>query len=181
VRQEIGRLRANLYPDRIFEIILLTDYDFSGLIPANQIKQCKAHEITPIAESAFDRTKRLILESVEKLKQTGEKITERAIASLAGLARTTVHRAREFLDEILATIAISNPYSKCGQAENLAETEIDLINDAVAYVEAAGESSLLTEFEALLEVFDRSQWAALWGFIPIPIRDKLLDRLLAIA
>ena len=181
IKQEIGRLRANLYPDRIFEVVLLTNYDFSGLIPPNQLRQCKAHEITPDAESTKERTNRLILEAANRLWETGEKVTERAIASLAGLARTTVHRAREFLDEILATIAISNPYSKCGQAENLTESEIDLINDATDYLAAAGEDSLLTEFEALLEVFDRSQWSNLWGFIPIPIRDKLLNQLLAIA
>jgi hypothetical protein len=68
-----------------------------------------------------------------------------------------------------------------GQAENLTESEIDLINDATAYLAASSDDSLLTEFEALLEVFDRNQWAALWGFIPIPIRDKLLNQLLAIA
>ncbi|TEX51005.1 MAG: hypothetical protein B7C55_07815 [Actinomycetales bacterium mxb001] len=68
-----------------------------------------------------------------------------------------------------------------GQAETLSQTEIDLINDAVAYVEASSDDLLLTEFEAILEVFDRSQWATLWGFIPIPVRDKLLDQLLVIA
>ena len=181
IKQEIGRLRANLYPDRIFEVVLLTDYDFSGLIPANQLKQIKAHEITPNAESAIERTKRLIGEAVSQLQETGQKISERAVASLSGLARTTVHRAREFLDEILATIAISNPYSKVGQAENLTQTEIDLINDATDYLAAASESSLLTEFEAILEVFDRNQWSTFWEFIPNPVRDKLLDRLLAIA
>lgn len=181
IKQEIGRVRANLYPDRRFQIVLLTDYDFSGFIPANQLKQVKAHEITPNAESVSERTKRLILESVEKLKETGQKVTERAIASISGLARTTVNRCRDFLDEILATFAIDKPYSKCGQTENLTQTEIDLINDAVAYVEAASESSLLTEFEAILEIFDRSHWLILWGFIPIPVRDKLLNQLLTIA
>jgi hypothetical protein len=181
VKQEIGRVRGNLYPDRRFEIVLLTDYDFSGLIPANQIKQVKAHEITPNAESAIERTKRVIGEAVSQLQESGQKITERAIASISGLARTTISRCREFLDEILATIAIDTPYSKCGQAENLTQTEIDLINDATDYLAAAGESSLLTELEAILEVFDRNQWAALWEFIPIPIRDKLLNQLLAIA
>jgi hypothetical protein len=181
VRQEIGRVRANLYPDRIFEVVLLTDYDFSGLIPPNQLRQCKAHEITPNAESAIERTKRLILESVEKLQETGQKISERAIASLSGLTRSVVNRARQFLDEILAQFTISNPYSKVGQAETLTESEIDLINDATAYLAASSDDSLVTEFEAVLEVIDRSQWAALWGFIPIPVRDKLLDRLLAIA
>jgi hypothetical protein len=180
VRQEIGRVRANLYPGR-FEIVFLTDYDFSGLIPVNQIKQVKAHEITPNAESAIERTKRLILESVEKLQETGQKITERAIASLTGMARTTINRCREFLDEILATFTIKDSYSNCGQAENLAQTDLDLINDATDYLAASSDDSLLTEFEALLEVFDRNQWAALWGFIPIPVRDKLLNQLLAIA
>lgn len=181
IKQEIGRLRANRYPDRIFEVVLLTDYDFSGLIPLDQLREIKAHEITPDAESAIERTKRLIGEAVTELKETGEKITERAIASLSGLARTTINRCRVFLDQILATIAISNPYSKCGQAETLTQTDLDLINDAADYLAAAGEDSLLTEFEALLEVFDRSQWSNLWGFIPIPIRDKLLNQLLAIA
>jgi hypothetical protein len=181
IKQEIGRLRANRYPDRIFEVVLLTDYDFSGLIPPDQIKQVKSHEITPNAESAIERTKRLILESVEKLQETGEKITERAIASISGLARTTISRCRAFLDEILATIAIDTPYSKCGQAENLTQTDFDLINDAVAYVEAASEDSLLTELEAVLEVIGRSKWPIFWELIPIPIRDKLLNQLLAIA
>ena len=181
IKQEIGRLRANLYRDRIFEVVLLTDYDFSGLIPPNQIKQVKAHEITPDAESVSERTNRLILEAVSQLQETGQKITERAIATVTGMARTTINRCRVFLDEILATIAISNPYSKCGQAETLTQTDLDLINDAADYLAAAGEDSLLTEFEALLEVFDRSQWSDLWGFIPIPIRDKLLNQLLAIA
>jgi hypothetical protein len=181
VKQEIGRVRANLYPDRRFEIVLLTDYDFSGLIPANQIKQVKAHEICPAAESAIERSKRLIGEAVSQLKETGQKITERAIATVTGMARTTINRCREFLDEILATFTIKDSYSNCGQAKNLTESEIDLINDAVSYVEAAGEDSLLTEFGNILEVFDRNLQAALWEFIPIPVRDKLLDRLLAIA
>ncbi|WP_287703236.1 hypothetical protein, partial [Microcystis sp. M034S2] len=181
IQQETGRPRANLYPDRRFEIILLTDYDFSGLIPPNQIKQVKAHEITPDAESVSERTKRLIGEAANQLWESGEKITERAIATVTGMARTTINRCREFLDEILATIAISNPYSKCGQAENLTESEIGLFDDATAYLAASSDDSLLTEFEALLEVFDRSQWSNLWGFIPIPIRDKLLNQLLAIA
>jgi hypothetical protein len=181
IKQEIGRLRANLYPDRRFEIVLLTDYDFSGLIPPNQLRQCKAHEICPIAESAIERTKRVILESVEKLQETGQKITERAIASLSGLSRSVVNRARQFLDEILAQFTISNPYSKCGQAETLTQTDIDLINDAVAYVEAAGDDSLLEVFEALLEVFDRSKWTIFWEFIPIPVRDTILSQLIAIA
>jgi hypothetical protein len=159
----------------------LTDYDFSGLIPPNQIKQVKAHEITPDAESVSERTKRLIGEAANQLWESGEKITERAIATVTGMARTTINRCREFLDEILATIAISNPYSKCGQAENLTESEIGLFDDATAYLAASSDDSLLTEFEALLEVFDRSQWSNLWGFIPIPIRDKLLNQLLAIA
>lgn len=181
VKQETGRPRANRYPDRIFEIVLLTDYDFSDLIPANQIKQVKAHEITPDAESVSERTKRLIGEAVSQLQETGQKITERAISAVTGMARTTINRCREFLDEILATIAISNPYSKCGQAETLTQTDLDLINDATAYLAASSDDSLLAEFEALLEVFDRKQWTTLWGFIPIPIRDKLLNQLLAIA
>jgi hypothetical protein len=180
VKQEIGRVRANLYPGR-FEIVLLTDYDFSGLIPPNQMRQCKAHEITPIAESAIERTKRLIGEAANQLWESGEKITERAIASLSGLSRSVVNRARQFLDEILAQFTIRNPYSKVGQTENLTQTDFDLINDAVAYVEAASEDSLLTEFGNILEVLDRNQWSTFWEFIPIPVRDKLLDRLLAIA
>ncbi|MFM6439925.1 MAG: hypothetical protein ACKPGW_34270, partial [Microcystis panniformis] len=172
---------ANLHPDRRFEIVLLTDYGFSDLIPANQLRQCKAHEITPDAESVSERTKRLIGEAANQLRESGQKITERAIASLSGLARTTINRCREFLDEILATFTISNPYSGCGQAETLTQSELDLINDATDYLAAASESSLLSEFEAILQVFDRNQWAALWGFIPIPIRDKLLSQLLAIA
>jgi hypothetical protein len=181
VKQEIGRVRANLYPDRIFEIAFLTDYDFSGLIPANQLKQIKAHEITPNAESVSERTKRLIGEAANQLWESGQKITERAISTVTGMARTTINRCREFLDEILATFTIKDSYSNCGQAETLTQTDTDLINDATDYLAASSDDSLVTEFEALLEVFDRNQWAALWGFIPIPIRDKLLNQLLAIA
>jgi hypothetical protein len=181
IKQEIGRVRANLYPDRRFEIVFLTDYDFSGLIPPDQIKQVKAHEITPDAESVSERTKRLIGEAANQLWESGEKITERAISTVTGMARTTINRCREFLDEILATIAIDTPYSKCGQAENLTQTEIDLINDATDYLAASSDHSLLTELEAVLEVIDRSKWPIFWELIPIPVRDKLLDRLLAIA
>ena len=115
IKQETGRPRANRYPDRRFEIVLLTDYDFSGLIPPNQIKQIKAHEITPDAESVSERTKRLIGEAANQLWESGQKITERSIASLSGLARTTINRCREFLDEILATFTIWVTYSNCGQ------------------------------------------------------------------
>jgi hypothetical protein len=181
IKQEIGRLRANLYPDRRFEIVLLTDYDFSRLIPANQIKQVKAHEITPNAESVSERTKRLIGEAANQLWESGEKITERAISTVTGMARTTINRCREFLDEILATFTIKDSYSKCGQTENLTQTDFDLINDATDYLAAAGEDSLLSELEAVLEVIDRSKWTIFWEFIPIPVRDKLLNQLLAIA
>jgi hypothetical protein len=159
----------------------LTDYDFSGLIPPNQIKQCKAHEITPLAESVSERTKRLIGEAANRLWESGQKITERAISTVTGMARTTVNRCREFLDEILATFTIKDSYSNCGQAETLTQTDTDLINDATVYLEAASEDSLLTEFGNILEVLDRNQWSTFWEFIPIPVRDKLLDRLLAIA
>jgi hypothetical protein len=145
------------------------------------LRQCKAHEITPNAESAIERTKRLIGEAVSQLKETKQKITERAIASISGLSRSVVNRCREFLDEILAQFTISNPYSKVGQTETLTESEIGLFNDAVAYVEAASDHSLLTEFEALLEVFDRSKWTIFWEFIPIPVRDTILSQLIAIA
>jgi len=181
VKQETGRPRANLHPDRRFEIVLLTDYDFSDLIPPNQIKQCKAHEITPDAESTKERTNRLILEAANQLWETGEKITERAISTVTGMARTTINRCREFLDEILATFTYSNPNSNCGQAENLTESEIGLFDDAADYLAAVSEDSLLSEFGNILEVFDRNQWTTLWGFIPIPVRDKLLNQLLAIA
>jgi hypothetical protein len=81
----------------------------------------------------------------------------------------------------LATFTIKDSYSNCGQAENLAESEIGLFDDATAYLAASSDDSLLEVFEALLEVFDRKQWSILWGFIPIPVRDKLLNQLLAIA
>ncbi|KAB0243990.1 hypothetical protein EZJ55_00135 [Microcystis aeruginosa EAWAG127a] len=65
-----------------------------------------------------ERTNRLILEAANQLWETGEKITERAVATVTGMARTTINRCREFLDEILATFTIKDSYSKCGQAEN---------------------------------------------------------------
>ena len=72
-KQEIGRLRANLYPDRRFEVVLMTNYDFSDLIPAGQLRQVKAHEITPDAESPDERNKRLILEAVARLTAKGKR------------------------------------------------------------------------------------------------------------
>ena len=120
-------------------------------------------------------------EAANRLWESGQKITERAISTVTGMARTTINRCREFLDEILATFTIKDSYSNCGQAENLTQTDTDLINDASAYLEASSDDSLVTEFEAVLEVIDRSKWPIFWEFLSNPVRDKLLDRLLAIA
>jgi hypothetical protein len=181
LQQEIGRPRANLDPDRWFEIILLTDYDLSDLIPSERVRSIKAHELAPEAESAGERNKRLIGEAVDQLKAEGKEITQRAIARVSGLARETIRRLRDFLDELLrvATNAIDTLYSKCGHPPDPPEP---LPDDAVflarEYLPLAADGELLGEFETVLDTFPRRYWFGIWESIPAVTQEKLLSRLI---
>jgi hypothetical protein len=181
LQQEIGRVRANLDPDRRFEIILLTDYDLSDLIPSERVRSIKAHELAPEAESTIERTKRLMTEAVDRLTCEGKEITERAIARVSGLARETIRRLRDFLDDLLgvATNAIDPLYSKCGHPPDPLEP---LPDDAVflarEYLPLAADGELLGEFETVLDTFPRRYWLRIWESIPAVTQERLLSRLI---
>jgi hypothetical protein len=104
-----------------------------------------------------------------------------AIASVTGLARETIRRLRDFLDDLLrvATNAIDTLYSKCGHPPDSPEP---LPDDAVflarEYLPLAADGELLGEFETVLDSFPQRYWLLIWESIPVLTREKLLSRLI---
>ncbi|MDV3002927.1 MAG: hypothetical protein N5P05_004582 [Chroococcopsis gigantea SAG 12.99] len=187
LKQEIGRLRANRYPDRRFEVIFLTDYEFLSDIISGPIVNIEAHQITPDAESVINRTKRLIKEAVEKLAKEGKRISERAIAAITGLARNTINRLRAFLDEVigLATNTIDNLYSKCGQSPEVDDETLEAIDEALS---AATDDKEFWEFlsDCLAVLtddlsYDRRAWRQLWRSLSPDNQKRILPRLIEMA
>ena len=105
ILQGTGRLRANRRPDEQLHVVVVSNVDLG--IPAQQVA---AKDITVQAASKLERAEMAIKAAVAHLRAQGAKITERAIAKLAGLSQSRVHQLKA-----LISFAIEGTSSKSNQ------------------------------------------------------------------
>ncbi len=102
IHQGFGRPRAHRRPEQQIKVYFVTDY------PANiPVTLKKASDITPEAASKVERVEMAIRSAVQQLKDTGGKITQSTIATIAGYSQQYISRFRVLLQTLL-----DNSYSK---------------------------------------------------------------------
>ena len=105
ILQGIGRLRANRRPDEQLHVVIVSNVALG--IPTQQVA---AKDITVQAASKVERAEMAIRAAVAHLRAQGAKLTERAIAKLAGLSQSRIHQLKA-----LITFAIEGTSSKSNQ------------------------------------------------------------------
>lgn len=169
IKQEIGRNRANRYPDQQFEVIFLTNHDLSWLGLVNQVK---AREITPDAESKTERIERLISEAVTQLMSEGKKVTQTAVSQLTGYTQQHISRLKKLL-----ILLINNHKAKCVKNSDPPDNFVYLASE---YLPLAEKNELLSVLDLTLSIYPQSNWLILWEFIPDQTRVSLLTQIFAL-
>lgn len=172
IKQEIGRIRANRYPDQQFEVIFLTNHDLSWLGLVNQVT---AREITPDAESKTERFKRLVSEAVNQLIESGKKVTQTAVSHLTGYSQQYISQFKKLLQMLIEFFK-----AKVVKNSDPLDSSSDLGFLGKNYLPLVEKNELLTEFGMVLDIYPQSDWLALWEFLPDETRVSLLAQIFAL-
>jgi hypothetical protein len=173
--QTIGRLRANRRLDKVFEVILATDYDLSELIPESQLVKMKASEFSPDAETKREKLIRLSLDAIANLKDQGQKVTPAAVANLAGYCRSYVQRFWKLLQMLIDTNkAKVADFTPSVDAQN----EVKFLASEV--LPQANDDEVLAFFDDVLKAYPENLWVDFWEAIPTVIQAKILNASLAV-
>ena len=154
-QQAIGRLRANRRPDEQLEIILLSDFDLG--IATEKIKSC---EIAIYAGSKNERFIHAVKVAASQLKESGQKITQTAIAKLTSYSQQYISK---FWKLLLSLLEI--PYRKSSKKSPGADDpeSSELIDAHCQVLEAvASEQSSPDLLESLCDVFLNGLPESLW-------------------
>lgn len=95
VVQAIGRPRSHLRPNEEVEVVLISDEDLSFLspyFPEASMRQTEAYQLTPKAGTQRQQNNIALLEAYQQLRAFRDKITQKSIATLAGLNQSTISR-----------------------------------------------------------------------------------------
>ena len=171
IHQAIGRLRAHRRPHQKLRIYFLGDYPLD--IP---VTLTLASSITPDAASKTERVEMAIKAAVEQLKQTGEKITQRAIATITGYSQQHISRFRDLLKMLIGS---SN--SKMSKTQPAPEQEEELRWLATVYLPLVTSDSpdeILETMATTWSVYSYSDFQWLWDAIPGLTQITILAKLM---
>ncbi|MEB3150906.1 MAG: hypothetical protein VKL60_18050 [Sphaerospermopsis sp.] len=91
--QEVARLRSHRKPDQHHTVYFCGDFKQGGLeflqeyFPGCKVEQIEASKFTPDAGGKTERLRYSIVQAAKQIWETGEKLTQKAIASLAGVTQ----------------------------------------------------------------------------------------------
>jgi hypothetical protein len=88
IEQAVGRLRVHLRPSEQLTFIFVGNYDLGFL--GCEVEQVEAFQICPEAGTLAQITRWKILETVRQLRDQEQKITQQAIASVAGISQPLI-------------------------------------------------------------------------------------------
>jgi hypothetical protein len=168
--QAIGRLRAHRRLRESLKVYIVADYPLDF-----RVTRLKASDITSAAASKIERVEMSIRAAISQLQATGQKITQSAIAAIAGLSQGYISRFRELLQTLL-----DDPYSK---SNNFGESppdpdETDWMSQE--YLPLLAESPPDEMLNGLLDIFgvyDQAVFRAIWDAAPVRSQLKILEAL----
>lgn len=170
-RQAIGRLRAHRRPGESLKVYIIADYPLD--FPVTQVK---AKDITPEAASKVERVEMAIRDAVSQLQATGQKITQSAIATIAGLTQGYISRFRKLLQTLL-----DDSYSKSNNFADPPPDPDDIAFNGEIYLPLLAEESPDEVLKGMLATFEAHGQAAfktIWDATPAATQVKILKTLL---
>jgi len=170
IQQAIGRLRAHRRTEEQLEIVLLSNFALN--LPTRQVLST---DITPEAASKQERLVLLAQGAIARLKAQGEKVTQRAVAAIAGCTQARISQLWELIN-----FAIGNNKSEIyQQAEAAIAPEIEQLVGTV--IENATVDELLQSLpEMFFEWLDPGQWGQMWRSVSIQQQTKMVSALLSL-
>ena len=167
IKQAIGRLRANRRPDKQLEIIIISDVD----LEVSTVER-KASEITINAASKKEQAWFKIRDAAKQLISQGAKVTQQAIAMLAGYSQSYVHQFWELLQTLLGD---SN-----SKSNNLVDPLVIAETDVVLRHCSTVHQALEVLSGILLEQLHPDQRRSLWDGLSPPARAIAESALLSV-
>jgi hypothetical protein len=168
IQQAIGRLRAHRRADEQLEIILLSNFVLN--LPTQPVLST---DITPEAASKQERLVWLAQAAIKRLQEQGQKVTQRAVAAIAGCTQARISQLWELIN-----FAMGNSKSEIyNQADAAIAPEVEQLVGSV--IENATVDELLQSLpEMFFEWLEPGQWGQVWRSVSIQQQAKVLSVLL---
>jgi len=175
VHQAIGRLRAHRRLDEALQVILLSDFVLD--IPTQPMK---ASAITLEAAGKKERLLLAAKAAVEQLNAQGKKVTQTAVAAMAGYSQ---QRISEIWKLLLLLLETPNSKSSKNPSSNSSSSEAELItgmSQAVSTLIADCDEVQLPEAirDVFLEWLEPRQRTMLWQRMSVKEQIRVLSALL---
>lgn len=171
IHQAIGRLRAHRRPGQQLKVYFVGDYPLD--IP---VTLKKASDITPDAASKTERVEMAIRGAVKQLKETGQKITQQAIARIANLSQGYISRFRELL-----LLLLNDSNSKSNNSEkpppDVGESEW-ISREYLPLLAESPQKELLEGLFNIFEVYGQAVFRDIWDAAPAAAQVKILQSLM---
>lgn len=187
--QEVGRLRSHKRPTEQLTYYFVGDYDLSFLLDtySDANFQClEAFSITPLAGTLYEQNKWVILQAVREIKESGEKLTQVAIAKIANITQGRISQiAKEFggwarFQKVL--MALLKGLCNGDNSPEVLEVETSWL--AKTYLPLLAENpddhssvEIVKEVGALLLVYRHKMFCAILSETPIQTKATILGHL----
>lgn len=171
IHQAIGRLRAHRRSGQQLRVYFIGDYPLDVPVTLK-----KASDITPDAATKTERVEMAIKGAVQQLRDAGQKITQDAIAKIAGVSQGYISRFRKLLQTLL-----EDSYSK---SNNLDEPPPDvgevqwMGQEYLPILAQSPTDELLGEVLAAFESYGQTVWRQIWDATPSTAQVKILQALM---
>ncbi len=171
IHQEIGRLRAHRRRDKQLKVYILGDYPLD--IPVTLVK---ASDITLDAATKDEIFKMSLVGARKHLVETGQKVTQTALAKLTGYSQQYISRALKLLPTLLDGFnSISGKNSQPDPAPD--ETEW-MSNEYLPLLAESPPAELLEGVLNTFEAYGQRVFKAIWSAAPATAQIKILEVLM---
>lgn len=169
--QAVGRLRSHRRPGEQLRVYIVADYPLD--IP---VTLKRASDITPEAATKTERTEMAIRGAVQQLKATGQKVTQRAIATLTGYSQQYISRFRNLLLLLLDTP--NSKSSKTGEPPPDPDEVQWMGQEYLPKLAEAPPAELLEGVLTTFEAYGREVFHQIWDAVPAAAQIKILQILM---
>jgi hypothetical protein len=169
--QAIGRLRAHRRLRESLKVYIIADYPLDF-----RVTRLKASDITSAAASKIERVEMSIRAAISQLQATGQKVTQSAIAAIAGLSQGYISRFRELLQTLL-----DDPYSKSNNFGESPPDPDDIDWAGKQFLPLLAEQPSDELINGVLNTFEahgKTAFKQIWGVTPTTTQIKILETLL---
>jgi hypothetical protein len=169
--QAIGRLRAHRRPGESLKVYIVADYPLD--FPVTRLK---ASDMTSAAASKIERVEIAIRAAISQLQATGQKITQSAIAAVAGFSQGYISRFRKLLQTLL-----DDSYSKSNNSGEPPPDPDDIGWASQTFLPLLADQPPDELLNGVLNTFEshgKTVFKRIWDVTAAAIQIKILETLL---